>query len=456
MALLVALAGVFDAGCRSRPSALTVDGHRPDILLITVDALRADHLGAYGYDRPTSPNMDALAREGVVVREHIAQAPYTKASIASLFTGLFPTAHKAFTTSRTFVQTMSGHVSGSLPVTDVLDPKLQTLAESLAAAGYQTIGLDSNPFLLAEFGFDQGFSMYEFLSHGGDLAEASQITTRAMELIDQRDRSKPLFLWCHLMEPHSPYTPAADVRQLFPPRSPPLTVPAAVIPSWIAQNGSTDAHFYEALYDAEIREADAALGAFFDALRARGLWSNLVVVLTADHGEEFFEHGGFEHNRTLYDEMLHVPLIVKAPGLQQHVADVQTQAVDLAPTLIALAGGRVPDGLHGADIWPLLLGGSTSEPYAYAELVGKRYALRTREWKFISNLDRRSELYHLTGDAGEHEDLASRELDRAGKMGITLTRILASAANAGERIQGQYAPIPESVLKRLKSLGYIQ
>ena len=319
----------------------------PDVILITIDALRADHLGVYGYDRPTSPNLDALAREAVVVRDHIAQAPFTKASMASLFTGLFPTSHKAYTISRTFSQTMTGSVQGTLPVTDVLDASLWRLASAFQSAGYQTIGLATNPFLLREFGFGAGFSDYEFLADGDNFAPADQVLGRAIERFDKRAQGRPLFLWVHLMEPHSPYTPPKQFRDLFPPRTPPRPVPLDVIPAWIVQNESADANFYESLYNAEIRTADASLGTFFSALRARGEWDHLALVVTADHGEEFFDHGGFEHNRTLYEEMVHVPLIVKAPGLGAGMRDVQTQAVDVAPTLAHLAGVDPQGTLRG-------------------------------------------------------------------------------------------------------------
>jgi arylsulfatase A-like enzyme len=444
------------AGCRSSRPALE-NGPKPDIVLITIDALRADHLGLYGYDRPTSPNLDALARESVVVRNHIAQAPYTKASIASLFTGLFPTAHKAFTTSRDFNSVMAGHLQGSLPVTDVLAEELTTIAESLAAAGYQTIGLTTNPFLQAEFGFAQGFQRYEFLSEEhSTFTPAPAVVARALSLLAARDRNRPVFLWFHLMEPHSPYAPGPTTRAFFSPRQPPLFAPPDVIPSWLAAESTTDAHVYEALYDAEVHEADEALGAFFSALRDRGLWTDLLLVVTADHGEEFYDHGGFEHNRTLYDEMLRVPLIVKARGLSPGVVDAQTEAVDLMPTLAARGRGRVPAGLHGQNVWPVLSMRSRGERFAYAERVGDRYTLRTREWKLISNLQGAHELYRLTDDPREQHNLASEDVSRAIVMRDRLTRILASAMKTGEAIQGRYAPIPPRVLNRLKALGYVQ
>jgi arylsulfatase A-like enzyme len=459
-AVVLALTGVVSwhgiKGEAADPNALVVQGRRPNIILITIDALRADHLGIYGYDRPTSPHLDALAREAAVVGDDISQAPFTKASIASLFTGLYPSTHKTYTTSRSFGQTMTGHVSGRLPFTDVLDSSLWRLPEALQTAGYQTIGIDTNPFLIPEFGYAQGFQQYEFITAGDQLASAGQVTARALARIDGRNAKRPLFLWFHLMEPHSPYTPTAAYRTMFPPLTPPLSVPAETFPPWIVVDGSTDVHFYEALYDAEIREADDALGSFFDALKQRGLWNDAVLVITADHGEEFYDHGGFEHSRTLYDEMLHVPLFFKAPGLRGGMRNLQTQEVDIAPTLVTLAGGSVPSGLAGENIWDELSGRRGSDDVAFAERPDALFALRTPEWKFISDLQAHHELYHLTDDPHERRNLAPEKPDLTAAMRDRLIRFVGSAVRAGEHVKGDYAAIPPRVLKRLQSLGYIK
>ena len=427
-------------------------------MLVTIDSLRADHLGVYGYARPTSPAIDALAAEGVVVRDHIAQAPYTKASMASLFSGLFPTAHKAFTTSRHASEIMMGRVSGTVPYTDVLEARVTTLAERLAAAGYYTVGVMTNPVLLADFGFGQGFARYDFLTRSnGEFAPAADVVRDALSALDARPQDQPMFLWVHLMEPHSPYSPPEQLESLFPVLMPPRPIDPAVIPAWVRIGESTDLNVYLSRYDADIRSADDALGAFFAGLKARGLWDASVVVVTSDHGEEFLDHGGMEHNHTLYDEMLRVPLIVKAPGLSPHVVDAQTQSVDLVPTLAWLAGRPVAEGeVQGSNVWPLLQGRGRGEPYAYAEIVGRRFALRTREWKLISSLQGGRQLFDLRRDPQELENLARETPAVVAQLENTLARIVAASVEAGEHIQGQYAPIPEAVLERLRSLGYVR
>ena len=235
-----------------------------------------------------------------------------------------------------------------------------------------------------------------------------------------------------------------------------MNVPAGTIPPWVVVDGSTDAHLYAALYDAEIRSADEALGTFFDGLKRRKLWDRSIVMLTADHGEEFYDHGGFEHNRTLYEEMLHVPLIVKAPG-----------AAGWPAGRAARGGGHPPDARLtrrrtgagrpvGRDVWPVLNRRRHAERYAYAELVGERYALRTREWKLISTLQGTHELYSLTGDPHERQSRVAEDTERTAEMRDVLTKVLASAVQSGSRLQGEFAPIPPRVLERLKSLGYVQ
>jgi arylsulfatase A-like enzyme len=459
---IVLVAGCALAGAVLDPSRLRREtpgivaaGTQPDIVLITVDALRADHLGVYGYDRPTSPNLDALAREAAVVRDHIAQAPYTKASVATLFTGRFPSSHKTYTVSSSFAQSMTGHVDGALPMTDVLDSKLWTLAGALTSAGYTTIGLNTNPFLLKDFGFASGFQEYRFLSGAGVFASAREVTREALRRLERRTARQPVFLWMHLMEPHSPYAPPARTRALFPPRQPARPAERSVIPPWLSEGGPPDANYYEALYDAEIADVDAAIGEFVDALRQRDLWQQVVFVVTSDHGEEFFDHGGFEHSNTLYDEMLRVPLFIKSPGLRPGMREIQTQAVDLAPTLAIAAGATVPRDLAGADISATLQRGAGADPIAFAERPGDRFAIRTREWKLISTLDGHDELFHLATDRLERVNLATKEPDQVARLRERMAAVLAGAYRAGAAVRQDVAPIPPGVLERLKALGYV-
>jgi arylsulfatase A-like enzyme len=421
-------------------------------VLITIDALRADHLGVYGYARPTSPSIDAFARESVVIEDAIAQAPYTKASIASLMTGLYPTAHKTYTVSSTVADAMDGDVESLPRMTDVLPPSVTTLAEALKARGYETAAFTTNPFLLSTFGFAQGFDRFEFIG-GDEFAHAEQVLCRAVQIIE--NHTKPLFLWVHLMEPHSPYTPDEKFRLELPPLAPARPIPRDLnVPPYLALHPSRDARYYESLYDAEIRTVDAALGSFFDTLRARPAWRKTAIVLTADHGEEFLEHGGLEHNTTLYDELIRVPLIMRIPGFAPRHVEAQAQLIDVLPTLGALAGGPAIDHLPGQDLRPLMRGEKVPAEPAFSERVGEQYAIRTRRWKLIAGPGSGRELYELMRDPAEQQVLAVPR--QTAEMERILERVLGDAVKTGDRVTGASTPVDTEMRRRLEALGYVQ
>jgi choline-sulfatase len=431
------------------------EGARPNMIVITVDALRADHLGVYGYTRPTSPAIDAFAKGAVVVTDAISQAPYTKASVASLLTGLYPTTHKTYTTKPKVGQLMTTGVGKTaLPYTDILGAELQTLPEALKAAGYETFALTSNPFLISEFGFAQGFDHFRFISEQGEFGSARYVLAEAMKVFDARSK-RPFFLWVHLMEPHSPYTPPEPYRSMFPALTPPEPIDPSVIPAWIRIGGSRDLNLYKARYDGEIRTADEAIGKFFEELRRRRLWDRTAIILTADHGESFMEHGVLEHNTWLYDELVRVPLVIRIPGLPPRRVRTQVQLVDLFPTLAGIAGAKVPTGLHGRDRLADLQGRTNSKTYAYSEVVGSRFAIRTLEWKYISSLQGGRQLFDLRVDPREQNNLARQHPERVEQLERVLQHVVATAVMSGEAIRGQSSPVSPEVLKRLRSLGYL-
>lgn len=451
-ALTALIAAVALTGPSDRPSVALTEQSRL-IVLVTIDALRADHLGIYGYARPTSPYIDAFARESLVIADAIAQAPYTKASIASLMTGLYPSAHKTYTTVATIRDAMDGRV-GDAPRTDVLPESVTTLAEALTARGYATAAITTNPFLIRAFGFAQGFDSFEFMAADG-FAPADQVLGRALRIIESRDGR--LFLWVHLMEPHSPYDPGDAFERELPPVLPARHMPADVsVPDYLSARPSRDAAFYESLYDREIRLVDAAFGCFLTKLRRMPVWRDTVVVLTADHGEQFLEHGALEHNTGLHDELIRVPLILRVPGHGSRFLEAQAQLVDLMPTLVALGGAPAVAGLHGRDLHPLLRGEAHEPEPAYSELVGKQYAVRTRDWKLIAGPGEHRELYALARDPGEQYNLAQSYRRQTVAMEQVLEPMVSAALKAGDRIRGASAPVDPSTRKRLETLGYVQ
>jgi arylsulfatase A-like enzyme len=426
---------------------------RPDIVLVTIDALRADHLSSYGFARLTSPAIDRFGSRAVVFSNAVAQAPYTKASVASLMSGLYPSSHRTITATVPFPEAMTGHPTTAPVTTDVLSSSITTLAEGLKAAGYRTLGFTANPFLIAPFGFGQGFDEFEFFP-GGDFAPGRQLVDRALREV-QESGPGPIFLWVHLMEPHSPYVPPLWTRGTFPLAGAERKVPAGIaIPSWLVPGSPRDLRRYTAAYDEEIAAADIAVDVLLRELGDLREMDHAVVVLTADHGEQFLDHGGWEHSDTLYDELIRVPLIVRAPQIPSGVINSQVQIVDLYPTLLQFAGANVPPGAAGRSLIPVLHRADGSRP-AFSEISGVEYAVRDDGWKLMVWPDGRQALFNLRDDPREQHDLAAGQAARVRRMRPMIDRYLAAAIARGRGVSGERAPIDPRILERLRALGYV-
>ena len=306
---------------------------RPNVLLVILDTLRADRLGCYGYGRPTSPRLDALAREGVVIDRAWSAAPWTLPSHASLFSSLHAVEHGVF------------DASVRLP------EEARTIAEVLLDAGYDTAAFTEAGYVRPELGLAQGFQRFRCA-----LNEVDETFRGAADWIEGRER--PFFALVHTYKVHTPYDPEGPARELLVrPYDGPLPRNARVddVPPADRPHGysAEDARYLSDLYDAEIRELDDALGDFMDRLRQAGALENTLVVITADHGEEFAEHGQFNHSNSLYEEQLRVPLILlpPAPGALDGLRpDVAAMAVDVAPTIAQVADAPVPAGWSGRSL----------------------------------------------------------------------------------------------------------
>jgi arylsulfatase A-like enzyme len=427
---------------------------RPDIVLITIDALRADHLSVNGYKRLTTPAIDVFARGAVTFTQAIAQAPYTKASIASLMTGLYPSVHGTVTGSVPFPEAMTGHLQTTPLATDVLPSRLTTLAEALHEAGYRTVGLTANPFLSEWFGFNQGFERFTFFA-GPDFLDGQRLVDAALDAA-AGERSRPLFLWVHLMEPHSPYAPPPFTARAFALDGPIQPIaPDLEIPFWLVPGQPRDLREYVVRYDEEIAAVDVDVDVLLRGLRELRDSSNMVVVLTADHGEQFLDHGGWEHSTTLYDELIRVPLVIDAPGLAPRNLDTQVQLVDLYPTLLALAGLQMPGCVSGTSLSSVLAGAAGAEPEArpaFAEIAGSQRAVRSRGWKLTVFNDGRRQLFDLEHDPGERTNVADAEPTKLIELRRELDRILALAQ--GHQTAAETGRIDPTILQRLRSLGY--
>jgi len=426
---------------------------RPDILLITIDALRADHVSAYGYPRLTSPAIDRIARRGVRFTKAMTQAPYTKAAIASLMSGLYPTTHKTVTATVPYSEAMTGHPTTAPASTDVLPSTIATLPEELRRSGYRTLGFTANPFLIEAFGFAQGFDVFRFFP-GADFATADRLVDEALSAVDGSD-ARPVFLWVHVMEPHSPYVPPVWADDMFELEGSPQRIPdLRAVPQWLLPGTPDDLRLYEQRYDEEIAAADAAVDTLTRGFAQLRDGSNMVTVITADHGEQFMDHGGFEHNTNLYEELIHIPLVVTAPKLAPRMVDTPVELLDLYPTLLGFAGAEAEQEVPGRDLSRLDADDGTLRP-AFAENAGALNAVRLDDWKLIRHANGREELYNLRADRQEQHDLSSTERERAAQLRSVLKGHLAAAADRAKAIGAERAPVTRQMLERLRALGYV-
>ena len=436
--LLLAIAAFGGAGCHDAPPR--------NLLLISLDTLRADHLGCYGYGRPTSPFLDSLAKDGVVFERAFSAAPWTLPSHTSLFTGLYPSQHGV------------KNEGFSVPK-DVL-----TLPQALGERGFATAAVVSAHFLAPRYGLDRGFERYIVVPtntrHGG---AATTVSAYGLEWLAKENR-RPFFLFLHYMDIHSDYAAAPRFESLFSaPYQGPVDGSTRQLREFMGKQIAFDAADRARLvdlYDAEIRQLDGALETLFTKLREQGTLEHTLVVVTADHGEEFFEHGGVLHGQSHYQELLHVPLILVGPGLPRgrRIA-TPVSLVDLAPTLLALFGAPAPLTLAGRDLAPLWRTPDASWPerdlFAEADRTIERRdterAVIRGDWKLVLHRDTgERELYDLAADPREQANLAQQDPARAAQLADELTSALASEKHAPE-----LPPVSDDERRQLQALGYL-
>jgi len=291
---------------------------RPNIILILVDALRADHVGAYGYERNTTPVLDRFARENVLFTRAVSASNWTPVSIASMFTGLYATSHGMVPPARDH---------GTARFLSVrLGQKFDTLAEILKRGRYQTAAVITNSWLKKEFNYVQGFDTYESMVH----RTANAVTESAARILTKLQKKKtPFFLYLHYLDPHNPYEPPPPYNRLF---QGPL------------RNGrySTDIEKKLSLYDGEIRFADMKIGKFFEELRKRNLYEDAFIIVIADHGEQFRERGHQGHGDRLYAEEIHIPLIIKS-GESPHEVRETVSNIDIYSTILKAVRLAIPE-----------------------------------------------------------------------------------------------------------------
>jgi arylsulfatase A-like enzyme len=440
---------------------------RAPVILLLVDTLRADYLGSYGFEGPISPCLDGLARESVRFTRAFSQAPWTKPSVATIFTSLHPHVHG-----------VTNHKGGRFGAPDafgqigILPERAVTLAELMRAGGYATAGFIANPWVTEEYGFRQGFDAYDD-SFADTHVDAEPVLERASAWLRSRPRGRPFFLYLHFMDVHGPYAaPDGDYAALLD--SPGLgdgqrlseaqwqEIPDYLRrPEWVERPEARELTTWRARYGAGVRSFDRQLCGFLDVLRSEGVFDGSYLWVTSDHGEELFEHGGWGHGTTLYDDQTHVPLLVRLPGGRGggRRVDEMVGLIDLLPTILRSAGLGVPDDAQGRDRTPALEGGADDGPgYAISSATEEpgQHGLRTARHKLLFDRERGSvRLFDLEVDPEETVDVASSSPAVVRELMAPLERYLREAEERGA-FAVEAAPPSEEMLERLRALGYAE
>jgi choline-sulfatase len=428
--LLFLAALVLFGSCRSRQTAgarasSPASSLRPlNVVVVTIDTLRPDHLHCYGYEPIETPTLDRLAQSGVLFENAVAQTPLTPPSHASIFTGQNPNVHGVRNTGG-FVLQSSAH----------------PLARILQEQGWDTAAFVGSAVLKKLFGFNNGFAVYDDeMPRPGKTTEfredperrADAVVDRAIGWLDQRQSGKPFFLWVHLYDPHIPYNPPAEFARRYKNR----------------------------LYDGEIAYTDQQLGRLFGAVGRHSSPDQTVVAVLSDHGESLGEHGEHTHGVFIYDSTLRIVFMMSGPGIPAGVRiKQQARSIDFLPTLLQVMGGRAPESVQGLSLMPTFSGKTVATDISYAETLYPKMnmnwaelrAIRTNRWKYIRSP--RPELYDLRTDPNETTNVAKENGPELQKFEAHLKNIISPRGDGKETVDT--AMVDERVMDQLKSLGYL-
>jgi choline-sulfatase len=453
MLLAFSLALLLGAGCRlfvQAPPKLA----DLNVLLVVIDTIGAKHTGLYNPQVTFTPNIDKLAAGGVRFARSYATAPWTKPAIASIVTGKMPTNHG-----------VTAHESR-------LGADQPTLAKSLKLLGFKTLGAVSHLYVSAEAGFAQGFDAYEEVTSKTrmhKIVTSAKVSDKALAWLGEYSSGKkeaPFFMFLHYFDPHYNYQhhPEFDQTPAYEgPIKPGMNI--RKLRELAPHFRPGDIEYLQGLYH-EIAFTDFHIGRVLERLKELGLSGRTLVILAADHGEEFMEHGWIGHTRTLYEELIRVPLIISLPGVfGTRVVEAPVSQIDIAATLVDMAGQPKTESVDGVSLLPLLMGGRGSGPRELISEVsfesptiqdGFKTALMQGDYKLIH--DRRAgtwQLYNLRADPDEKHDQAKEAPEMVKEMSA---RVTAWEARSDAKASGQGAPqvAPnQEELEQLKSLGYM-
>jgi arylsulfatase A-like enzyme len=459
--------------------------NQPNILLIVVDTLRWDFVSAYGFPHPITPNIDALAREGVLYENAISASPWTTPSHASIFTGQYP--------SRNGVDGRN----------ILLDPASKTLAAELSQIGFQTAGFINNVYIRRQTGLARGFQQYEEFWGRNECSSIMLLVEFVREKLNPREDTggietrnamnnwlrhdwsdkHPFFLFVHLMEPHAPYgTPASKVQKFLPrgvtaQQAAKVNQDPEIFISGKLKMTSHDFEILTALYQNDVNYVDSVIGGIIQDLRERNLLENTLVIFTSDHGEHFGDHGLMSHELSLYDVLVHVPLIIRFPNRNHSGARIKeiVQTIDIFPSILRYIGRPPEASLQGFSLLPDFFE-RKNHPYAFSEYNNLRAAdkmqrrfpdlpdspvwrkkvlksVRSADWKFIWATDGTRELYSIQNDPYEKSNFAQSNPDEVKKMQEVLGKW--STSFKPSRFY-QNEEISREALDELRALGYVQ
>jgi arylsulfatase A-like enzyme len=427
----------------------------PNLLVLLVDTLRADRLGAYGVRPSPSPTLDHLAATGLVFEDSVSQSSWTLPSVASIFTGLHPRSHGVGALAAIDGDRMTS--AGFLP------DLLLTWAELAHAAGISTVGFSANPLVGRASNLSQGFESFDVLAWDPsteDWHPAADVNHRFLGWLGQH-REWRFVAYLQYMEPHDPYDPPAAFRPPAPPGLRPALargriakLAKAIDSRGAAGLSAAEIDYVRQLYDGEIRTWDDALATLLRGLESAGVLDSTIVVVTADHGEEFQEHGRLRHGSQLYEESIRVPLIITGPGVPAGRRADMAQSIDLLPTIAGLLALTPPPGLPGRDLLATREGrdavAETGMGIDPAGGLTDVIALRTPRWKLIRTPEIGAvEVYDLTRDPGERANHAAGPA--ASVLGEQLDRWAAAAPEAPRANGGD-----PTLRAKLRQLGYVE
>ncbi len=428
---------------------------KPNIFILIIDALRPDSLADYGYSRNTNPFLSGFGEKGTRFKRAYAHSSHTRLSVASLFTSLLPPMHQVRKAAKPGMEDENNILS------DVLSPELVTIAEVLKEEGYTTAAFHTNPNIRDFMGFDQGFDLYQ--EYPGK-TPADTLNKKVIKWLNTSPK-KPVFLYLHYMDVHSPYKPPRDYKYLYTNRRD--MVPVGKYGPWDGPMSKELVDYTRAVYDAQINYWDDAFKRFIKALDSGGWLDHTLVVIISDHGEQCYEHGGFLHSYTVYREEIQVPMYMVLDGYipKDHVYEKPAQLIDIFPTLCYFAGADVEKlFLQGRNVFS----GHEDDPLIYAETYRGRAprCVQNSEFKLIKTHPMEMATFTSTNKNPDEYEFYDRVRDPREMRDIYRgnrreVKELKKALEAIEKlrlegVKGKSIVLDPETVEQLKSLGYIE